>query len=56
MLRDIPIQLTYHKGRGKDDILHEFEKRIGNSRPQEFATACAQVERIALLRLKDILP
>jgi OHCU decarboxylase len=44
------------KGRGKDDILHEFEKRIGNSRPQEFATACAQVERIALLRLKDILP
>lgn len=24
MLRDIPIQLTYHKGRGKDDIANDF--------------------------------
>jgi OHCU decarboxylase len=44
------------KGKTKDEILHEFEQRIGNSRAVEFETACAQVERIALLRLKDILP
>ena len=44
------------KGRTKDEILAAFEARIGNSRADEFATACAQVEQIALLRLKDILP
>ena len=44
------------KGRSKDQILNAFETRIGNDRDTEFATACAQVERIALLRLKDVLP
>ncbi|MCG7505639.1 allantoinase PuuE [Mesorhizobium retamae] len=44
------------KGRTKEEILAAFETRIGNSRGQEFETACKQVERIALLRLKDILP
>ncbi|WP_315919004.1 allantoinase PuuE [Mesorhizobium sp. SP-1A] len=44
------------KGKTKDEILAAFEKRIGNSRAEEFATACEQVERIALLRLKDMLP
>jgi OHCU decarboxylase len=44
------------RGRSKAEILSEFEKRIGNDRPTEFATACRQVERIALLRLKDLLP
>ncbi|MGB3389653.1 MAG: allantoinase PuuE [Pseudaminobacter sp.] len=44
------------KGRSKDDILAAFEQRIGNDRDTEFATACKQVERIALLRLKDLLP
>jgi OHCU decarboxylase len=44
------------KGLSKEEILHEFERRIGNGRAEEFATACNQVERIALLRLKDILP
>jgi OHCU decarboxylase len=44
------------KGRTKAEIMQEFERRIGNSRAEEFATACAQVERIALLRLQDILP
>lgn len=44
------------KGRTKVEILENFESRIGNDRDTEFATACAQVERIALLRLKDILP
>ncbi|MDU0311447.1 2-oxo-4-hydroxy-4-carboxy-5-ureidoimidazoline decarboxylase [Rhizobium sp. 10PS4] len=44
------------KGLGKDDILSAFETRIGNSRDAEFATATAQVERIALLRLTTMLP
>ncbi len=44
------------KGKTKEEILAEFETRIGNSRGVEFATACKQVERIALLRLKDMLP
>jgi OHCU decarboxylase len=44
------------KGRSKGDILAAFEARIGNEREAEFATACRQVERIALLRLNDMLP
>ncbi|MEH7877977.1 2-oxo-4-hydroxy-4-carboxy-5-ureidoimidazoline decarboxylase [Rhizobium laguerreae] len=44
------------KGLGKDDILSAFETRIGNGRDEEFATATAQVERIALLRLTTMLP
>jgi OHCU decarboxylase len=44
------------KGKTKEEILAAFEARIGNSRGEEFETACKQVERIALLRLKDILP
>jgi chitin deacetylase len=40
----------------KDSILHAFESRIANDTATEFTTACAQVERIAELRLKDILP
>ncbi|KQV64597.1 2-oxo-4-hydroxy-4-carboxy-5-ureidoimidazoline decarboxylase [Rhizobium sp. Root1220] len=44
------------KGLNKDDILAAFEKRIDNSRDEEFATATAQVERIALLRLTALLP
>jgi OHCU decarboxylase len=44
------------KGLTKDDILAAFEKRVNNSKEQEFETACAQVERIALLRLIALLP
>ncbi|MGH6810174.1 MAG: allantoinase PuuE [Ensifer adhaerens] len=44
------------RGRSKDDILAAFKSRIGNDRDSELATACRQVERIALLRLKDMLP
>lgn len=44
------------KGRTKAEILAEFEARVGNSRDVEFETARKQVERIALLRLKDMLP
>jgi chitin deacetylase len=40
----------------KASILQAFETRIHNDRATEFATACAQVERIAELRLKAILP
>ena len=44
------------KGLDKAQILDAFERRIANEREEEFATASAQVERIALLRLKDMLP
>lgn len=44
------------KGLTKDDILAAFEKRIHNSAEEEFATATAQVEKIALLRLQSLLP
>ncbi|MDZ5695781.1 allantoinase PuuE [Chelativorans sp. M5D2P16] len=44
------------KDHTKDGILKAFETRIENSREEEFATACAEVERIAYLRLKDMLP
>jgi chitin deacetylase len=40
----------------KASILNAFETRIGNDTNTEFAAACAQVERIAELRLKDQLP
>jgi chitin deacetylase len=40
----------------KATILQAFETRLHNDRATEFATACAQVERIAELRLKAILP
>jgi len=40
----------------KASILAAFHTRTGNDSATEFATACAQVERIAELRLKDILP
>jgi OHCU decarboxylase len=44
------------RGKTKNEILAAFESRIGNDRATEFAAACRQVERIALLRLKDLLP
>ena len=39
----------------KAGILAAFRRRIDNDRPVEFAEACAQVERIAALRLQDML-
>jgi urate oxidase len=44
------------KGRSKAEILAAFERRLGNDADAEFAEALAQIERIALLRLKDVLP
>ncbi|MEI9984295.1 MAG: 2-oxo-4-hydroxy-4-carboxy-5-ureidoimidazoline decarboxylase [Aliidongia sp.] len=44
------------RGVPRQAILDAFEQRIGNDRDSEFATALAQVERIALLRLRELLP
>ncbi|WP_448207418.1 2-oxo-4-hydroxy-4-carboxy-5-ureidoimidazoline decarboxylase [Azospirillum sp. sgz302134] len=44
------------KGRSRAEILDAFERRVHNGPEEEFATALAQVERIALLRIKDLLP
>ncbi|OWU85744.1 polysaccharide deacetylase [Oceanicola sp. 22II-s10i] len=40
----------------KASIMAAFETRLANDRETEFRTACAQVERIAYHRLKDLLP
>jgi len=40
----------------KAGILAAFHERIGNARDTEFAEACKQVERIAFLRLTELLP
>jgi len=40
----------------KAAILKAFKTRLANDTETEFAEACAQVERIALHRLKDLLP
>ena len=42
------------KGKTKAEILANFEERLTNTADQEFATALAQIERIALLRLTDL--
>jgi OHCU decarboxylase len=44
------------KDNTKASILAAFQTRIENDRATEFATACRQVERIALHRLRDLLP
>jgi len=44
------------KGLNRHDILAAFERRIHNGFDEEFETAAAQVERIALLRLQALLP
>lgn len=44
------------KGRTKDEIRAGFLARLENDPAAEFAEALRQIERIALLRLKDLLP
>jgi OHCU decarboxylase len=44
------------KGATKDQILANFERRLDHDAEAEFAEALTQIERIALLRLKDRLP
>lgn len=41
------------KGQSKDTILKAFERRIANDPAAEFETALQEIEKIALLRLKD---
>lgn len=40
----------------KASILRAFEARLARAHEEEFATACAEVERIAFHRLKGLLP
>ena len=44
------------KGRSSGEVLAAFAERLGNPESAEFDRALAEVERIALLRLKDRLP
>lgn len=44
------------KGRSRGEILAAFERRVGHDATAEFDTALEQIERIALLRLRDLLP
>lgn len=44
------------RGLNKNNILDAFKVRIDNNQEIEFETACREVERIALLRLEDLLP
>ena len=43
------------KGKTRAEILEAFETRLSHSQDQEFSTALEQIEKIALLRLKDLL-
>jgi OHCU decarboxylase len=43
------------KGKTKQEILASFETRLHHTPDQEFQTALEQIEKIALLRLKDML-
>ena len=44
------------KGRSKAEILEAFELRLANDAAAEASAALEQIERIALLRLQDLLP
>jgi OHCU decarboxylase len=44
------------KGRAKEEILAAFEERLRHDPEEEFDRALAEIERIALLRLKERLP
>ncbi|GIL39317.1 2-oxo-4-hydroxy-4-carboxy-5-ureidoimidazoline decarboxylase [Roseiterribacter gracilis] len=42
------------RGLSRAQILAAFEQRVGNDPDQELATALVQIERIALLRIRDL--
>ena len=44
------------RGLSRGDILSAFEKRIKNDTAGEFEEALRQIEKIALLRLNELLP
>jgi len=52
---DFPFIMAV-KGRDRAEILTAFERRLGNDRAAELATALAEVGKIALLRLREMLP
>ncbi|MEK4566205.1 2-oxo-4-hydroxy-4-carboxy-5-ureidoimidazoline decarboxylase [Alkalihalobacillus sp. FSL R5-0424] len=43
------------KGKKKQEIYHEMERRVHHSTETEFETALAEVNKIALFRLKDLI-
>ncbi len=49
---DFPFIIAV-RDHSRDQILATFRRRLDNDRATEFAEACAQVERIAELRLRD---
>jgi 2-oxo-4-hydroxy-4-carboxy--5-ureidoimidazoline (OHCU) decarboxylase len=44
------------KGKTKAEISAGFEHRLGNDAATEFGTALLEIEEIAALRLREILP
>ena len=44
------------KGNSKQEIFAAFERRLANDKAAEITTALAEIDRIAALRLTDILP
>ena len=44
------------KDKSKDDVLAGFRGRLHNDADAEIRTALAEIDRIAALRLKDVLP
>ena len=44
------------RGRSRQEILAAFERRLDNDPEIEFATALSEIEKIALLRLRELLP
>jgi 2-oxo-4-hydroxy-4-carboxy-5-ureidoimidazoline decarboxylase len=44
------------KGKSTADILAAFQRRLANDADTETTTALAEIDQIAALRLKDILP
>ena len=44
------------KGKSTADILAAFRGRLANDADAEMTTALDEIDRIAALRLKDILP
>jgi len=44
------------RGRSRGEILAAFERRLANHPDTEFQTALAEIERIAALRLAELLP
>ena len=44
------------KGKTKAEISAAFERRLENDGPAEFGAALLEIEAIAALRLREILP